>query len=128
MTTQLYHMFMTAFATTKTMNTTVSNMSKPHGQINQAQSHSLFIMPPSDLLATPVSECLQETLLAIIIERHMKTQNLKRLTTYKHVGKHPLPLKTQRKLCKTLRIFRPRQSVPSCSIRHGPLLNSALEI
>jgi hypothetical protein len=33
---------------------------QPHGQINQAPFHSLFMMSPSDLLATPVSECLQE--------------------------------------------------------------------
>ena len=71
MTTQLYHMFMTAFATTKTMNTTVQTC--PTTWSIASVSNSSFWMP-------------SRTLLAIIIERHMKTQNLKWLTTSKQVG------------------------------------------
>ena len=58
---------------------------QPHGQINQAQFNSLFIMSPSDLLATPVSECLQERCSPSSLRDIWKLKNLKRLTTYKHV-------------------------------------------
>ena len=99
-------------------------------QSNQSQTTSAFLHDvSSDLLATPVSECLSDRckFLYIIIERHMKTLN--KLTS-----------STSCKTCLTGMRYDsgnnasfemmsessvPRQfQTPTCPIRHGPLLNS----
>ena len=68
MTTQLYQMFVKTFTTSSSMFQATKLKSctqqlkhqKYRNQANQEQSQPFFIMSPSDLLATPSSECLQE--------------------------------------------------------------------
>ena len=101
--------WVTHATTTQNMNTPVQTCPTTWSS-QSAQFHSLFMMSPSDLLATPVSEYLQERCSPSSLRDIWKLKNLKRLTTYKNrFNKHPLSLKTQRKLCNTLRILRPRQ-------------------
>ena len=87
-----------------------------HVQYNQVKSNTtstqhqfLFMMSPSDLLATPSSECLPERCSR---HRHWETYdnktNLKQLTE-QHANsaiQHQFTLKTQRKLKTGLGIFR----------------------
>ena len=68
MTTQLYQMFMKSLTTSSSifqvtkLKTCTQQLKhdKYRNQANQEQLQPLFIMSPSDLLATPSSECLQE--------------------------------------------------------------------
>ena len=68
MTTQLYQMFVktlttssSTFQETKLKSCTQQlKREKYRNQVNQEQLQLFFMMSPSDLLATPSSECLQE--------------------------------------------------------------------
>ena len=88
------------------------------------------MMSPSDLLATPSSECLQERCSR---HRHWETYdnktNLKQLTE-QHANsaiQHQLTLKTRRKLKTGLRIFRSKTNqLQVVSLGISPLLNSRL--
>ena len=100
---------------------------QPHGQINQAQFHSVH---NASLRSVSNSSFWMpsRTLLAIIIERHMKTQkpqtthNIQTcLVSIRFHSKHNV------NLAKLSESSVHDNSVPSCSIRHGPLWNSRLK-
>ena len=101
---------------------------QPHGQIRQAQFHSVHNVSLRSV-SNSTFWMPSRTLLAIIIERHMTTQKLQTihniqtgLVSIRFHSKHNV------NLAKLSEPSVHDNSVPSCYIRHGPLLNSRLKL
>ena len=117
--------WVTHATTTQNMNTPVQTC--PSTQSSHLQATSTFLHDISLRFVSNSSFWMPfRTLLAIIIEKHMKTlNNFKRLTTRKQVWQASASTQDTTQASQWFQNL-PFQdnSIPSCPIRHSPLLNS----
>ena len=107
---------------------TSSNHVQRHNRVQSKQHQLFFMMSPSDLLATPSSECLQERCSR---HRHWETHENSKylqstsnmqtcLESIRFLSRHNVSSAT------FSGVLSQDNSVPDCSTQHSPLLNSRL--